>query len=215
MRGRDNNDQKSFSIVLPVAYEVFQPFFFLFGFFDDEEDGQTKRRKVEPKRRCWEIADEVRTKEQNDRKNENGDRTERGGKRKRRSTKTLEQEDLELERARFWTTSTTRTASIFLTISFSILMAASVLHVVISTDQESPLDDSIRDQSGASEQWDSMPISGIRGDSPWTPLRLATSFSWAVNWFLIIVKLIVFILSSSKAVLAALVRLSLTLNVMY
>ena len=70
MRGRDNNDQKSFSIVLPVAYEVFQPFFFLFGFFDDEEDGQTKRRKVESEEReaMLEIAHEVRTKEQEKRK---------------------------------------------------------------------------------------------------------------------------------------------------
>ena len=82
----------------------------------------------------------------------------------------------------------------------------SILHV-ITNDQESPIDDSLSEQSGPSDQWDSMPISGLRhGDSPWTPLRLATSFSWAVNWFLIIVKLVVFILSSSKAVLAALVR---------
>ena len=52
--------------------------------------------------------------------------------------------------------------------------------------------------------WTAMPIADA-ADASASSVKLASQLSWAVNWFLIAVKLVVFVMSSSKAVLAALV----------
>ena len=54
--------------------------------------------------------------------------------------------------------------------------------------------------------WTAMPIADLDSEaSSSSSVKMASQLSWAVNWFLIVVKLVVFVLSSSKAVLAALV----------